>query len=178
MMIYVAQSCNGCVLLVYLPNIPEGQILYLGTQFNRECCNSVLLFFAFLCFGVVSFLFLVFISLLKPRNIHSGFLQSHVLHIQLLFLVVEETQILNNVALNDAICPVVDVESHLILAQIQPASHMYRFACSHQGATHLGQSFYFSIWPLFSSTRAAGGATGSRTPQQQTRAVHVSHLPS
>lgn len=53
--------------------------------------------------------------------------------------------------------PMADVESHLILAQIQPASHMYRFACSHQGAAHLGQSFYFSIWPLFSSTRAAGG---------------------
>lgn len=34
---------------------------------------------------------------------------------------------------------------------------MYRFACSLQGAAHLTQSSYFSIWPLFSSTRAAGG---------------------
>lgn len=73
------------------------------------------------------------------------------------FFVVGETQILSSVALNDEICPLADVESHLILAQIQPASHMYRFACSHQGAARLGQSFYFSIWPLFSSTRAAGG---------------------
>lgn len=55
------------------------------------------------------------------------------------------------------LCPFSNVETHLILAQLQPASHMYRFACSRRGAAHLSQSFYFSIWPLFSSSRAAGG---------------------
>lgn len=39
----------------------------------------------------------------------------------------------------------------------QPASHMYRFTCSHQGADRLTQSCFSSIWPLCSFTGAAGG---------------------
>lgn len=45
----------------------------------------------------------------------------------------------------------------LALSQIQPASHMYRFTCSHQGSARLTQSCFSSIWPLCSSTGAAGG---------------------
>lgn len=45
----------------------------------------------------------------------------------------------------------------LALSQIQPATHMYRFTCSHQGAARLTQSCFSSIWPLCSSSGAAGG---------------------
>ena len=45
----------------------------------------------------------------------------------------------------------------LALSPTQPASHMYRFTCSHQGAARLTQSCFSSIWPPCSSTGAAGG---------------------
>lgn len=50
-----------------------------------------------------------------------------------------------------------DLSESVSPSLIEPASHMYRFTCSHQGAACLTQSCFSSIWPLCSSTGAAGG---------------------
>lgn len=98
-----------------------------------------------MCDVILCFFFLLLTSLLKATNVDSVYL--FCLDVKQYFI---ESW---NITASAPCC----VETHLILAQLQPASHMYRFACSHRGAAHLSQSFSFSIWPLFSSSRAAGG---------------------